>query len=253
VVARGGRAPKKLKHDAITEALLEIRFDAPEGLPELFLARLCETREWKEFQQIRLPAYDIPASMRATQPTLRFLPVLQLLDPSQEEPRIVRMGTQVLSYHRQRKYVGWERFQPELEGVVDILFAAAPRVSISRLGLRYMNAFSATLHGIGSVDALDLSAKIADEPLRERMNINYTRAVPDVGECTVGIATPDRVTGPLPEGTTVYVDVHVYTVGDIAEKSDKDVRRWIGRAHEAEKDEFFHLLKQETIDALEED
>jgi uncharacterized protein (TIGR04255 family) len=253
VVVRGGEAPKKLKHDAITEAILEIRFDAPEGLPELFFARLCDTPEWKDFQQIRLPAYEIPASMRAMQTQLRFLPVLQLLDASDEAaPRIVRIGTQVLSYHRQRKYVGWEKFQPELELVVQNLFVAAPKVTISRLGLRYMNAFTAALHGIDAADALDLKASIADEPLRERMNLNYTRAVPGVGECAMRIATPDFVAGPLPDGTTVYVDVDVYTVGDVTEKSERDVKRWIVRAHEAEKDEFFHLLKPETIEALKE-
>jgi uncharacterized protein (TIGR04255 family) len=251
MVARGGDFPEKLKHDAIIEVVFEMRFEAPTGLPELLYGRLSEVAAWKNFQQLRLPAYDIPPTLRAAQPVLRFAPVLQLLDPG-DEPRIVRMGPQVLSYHRQQKYVGWRRFQPELNYAVESLFSVSPDVTISRLGLRYMNALKGTPHGIASVEALDLQATVADEVLRERVNINYTREVKDVGTCGVRIATPDFVEGPLPDGTTVFVDVDVSTAGDTAIKKEKDVKTWIEQAHKTERDEFFHLLRQPTIDALRE-
>jgi uncharacterized protein (TIGR04255 family) len=238
-----------LRPDAIIEAVLEIRFDAPEGLPELFFGRLCEVPEWKAFQQMRLPAYEIPPSLRTAQPMLRFQPVLQLLDAG-DAPRMVRMGPQVLSYHRQVKYVGWAQFQPELNFVVERLFKAAPGITVTRLGLRYMNAFTGAAHGVMSMQALHMDVNVAGESIHERINVNYTRAVPGVGECAVRIATPDFVAGPLPEGATVFVDVDVYTLGEAVSKSAIDVHQWIDQAHKAEKDEFFHLLTQKTIDSL---
>ena len=113
-----------------------------------------------------------------------------------------------------------------------------------------MNALSATRHGIGSIARLDFSLIIAGEAISDAVNINYTRVVPGIGACTVYIATPDRVQGLIPEDTTVYVDVDVYTKGDVALKDAKAVKKWIGLAHDVEKDEFFHLLTQVDIDLL---
>jgi uncharacterized protein (TIGR04255 family) len=251
MVVRGTASPKKLKNDAIIEALLEIRFDIAASLPELYYARLSELPQWKAFQQLRLPAYEIPPAMRAAEPTLRFAPVLQLAEVS-DSPRIVRMGPQVLSYHRSKTYGGWENFQPELNLLIDALFDAIPNVVISRLGLRYMNGFNRGIHGIGSISDLDFSLKVADEVITDAVNVNYSRNISDVGTCMVRIATPDFVQGSLPENTTVFVDVDVYTRGEIAIKDAASVKTWTERAHQVEKHEFFHLLTQASIDSLQE-
>jgi uncharacterized protein (TIGR04255 family) len=250
MVARGTPCPKKLKKDAIIEAVFEIQFEVAPTLPEVFYGRLIDQPQWKLFQQLRLPAYEIPASMRVMNPSFRFAPVIQLVE-SNDQSQIVRMGPQVLSYHR-RKYCGWGKFQPELDQMVDALFSTAPETTISRLGLRYMNAFSAAGHGIRSVAELDLSLKIADETISDFVNINYSRSVPPVGACMVRIATPDHVQGLIPEETTVFVDVDVYTKGGATFKDGKSVKEWVVQAHEIEKDEFFHLLTKEKIEELKE-
>jgi uncharacterized protein (TIGR04255 family) len=250
MVARGTPCPRKLKKDAIIEALLEIQFEVAPTLPEVFYGRLIDQPQWKSFQQLRLPAYEIPASMRAINPAFRFAAVIQLVESS-DQSRIVRMGPQVLSYHRP-KYCGWDKFQPELDQTVDALFSTAPETTISRLGLRYMNAFSAAGHGIRSVSELDLELTIADETVSEFVNINYSRSVAPVGTCMVRIATPDHVQGLIPEDTTVFVDVDVYTKGGATFKDGKAVKEWIAQAHEIEKDEFFHLLTKEKIEELRE-
>jgi uncharacterized protein (TIGR04255 family) len=251
MVVRGAASPKKLKNDAIIEALLEIRFDVSATLPELYYARLSELPEWKSFQQLRLPAYEIPPAMRAAEPNLRFAPVLQLAELS-DSPRVVRMGPQVLSYHRAKTYGGWGNFRPELETMIDALFAAIPKVVISRLGLRYMNGLNRGAHGIGSISDLDFSLKVADEVIADAVNVNYSRNVPEIGTCMVKIATPDFVQGGLPENTTVFIDVDVFTKGEIAMKDAASVKSWTDRAHEVEKNEFFHLLTQASIEALQE-
>src|SRR5258708_9632891 len=105
MVVRGAASPKKLKNDAIIEALLELRFDVGASLPELYYARLSELPQWKSFQQLRLPAYEIPPAMRAAEPNLRFAPVLQLAELS-DSPRIAKMGPHVLSYHQATAYSG---------------------------------------------------------------------------------------------------------------------------------------------------
>jgi uncharacterized protein (TIGR04255 family) len=251
MVVRGAASPKKLKNDAIIEALLELQFGVGGSLPELYYARLSELPQWKGFQQLRLPAYEIPPAMRSAEPNLRFQPVLQLAELS-DSPRVIKMGPQVLSYHRSKTYCGWEKFQPELNMVIDTLFDAVPGVVISRLGLRYMNGFNRGIHGIGSISDLDFSLRVADEVITDAVNVNYTRHIASVGTCMVRIATPDFVQGALPENTTVYIDVDVFTKGEVAITDAAAVKSWVEQAHQVEKYEFFHLLTQDSINALQE-
>lgn len=233
------------------EAILEIQFDVCATLPELYYAKLTELPQWKDFQQLRLPAYEIPPSLRAAQPQLRFAPVLQLVEGG-ESPRMVRMGPQVVSYHRVKNYGGWETFKPELDILIDALFDALPAVAISRLGLRYLNGFTAAKHGISAVSDLDFKLKVADEVVSDALNINYSRVVPGTGACMVRIATPDFVQGGLSEEIKVFIDVDVFSAAGVDMKDKGAAKAWIDRAHGVEKEEFFHLLTQKTIDSLKE-
>src|SRR2546426_10312114 len=103
--------PRKLKNDALVEALLEIRFDTP-TIPEVLLGRLADHAAWKGFQQRRLPIAEIPAAIRQTDRNLRYSPLFELADP--ERNRLVRIGEHVLSYNQLRPYVGWTVFSAEL-------------------------------------------------------------------------------------------------------------------------------------------
>lgn len=248
MVGRGAQLPEKIT-DAITEALFEIRYEAPSVLPESTLIHLADTPAWKDFQQSRLPAYEIPANLRSLEPNLKFQPLLQLVSQG-DEPISVRIGPNVLSFHRVKKYVGWARFKPELEAMVDRLFDVARGISVSRLGLRYLNAFSAERHGVSSITDLDLSVVVAKEQLSNYVNVNFLEAVEGVGECVVRVATPNFVNGSLPADTTLFVDVDVGSSRGVTFQDKAQVKDWLVRAHDAEKEAFFHLLKPETIEKL---
>jgi uncharacterized protein (TIGR04255 family) len=139
--------PRKLKHDFILEVVFELRFETS-TLPEVLFGRLADHTPWRGFRQEPLPAYSIPAVMRQTDPNLRFQPVLQLL--GEEGRRSVRIGPQVASYHRTAPYVGWTQFSAELEDFFQGIFGKSEKISVSRLGLRYINAASLELHGIAA-------------------------------------------------------------------------------------------------------
>src|SRR5208337_1279466 len=63
MVKPGTALPKKLKCDAIVEALLEWRFES-KGLWEVFLGRFADHRNWKGWAQRTLPAYSLPPQLR---------------------------------------------------------------------------------------------------------------------------------------------------------------------------------------------
>jgi uncharacterized protein (TIGR04255 family) len=241
--------PVKLKHDAIVEAVFEIRFDVT-TLPEIFFARLADTSPWNAFEQRRLPAHQIPDSLREGDSSLRYQAVFELAKSA--EHRAVRIGQHVLSYHRTEPYVGWERFHPELDEIIAALFAKADGLAVTRLGFRYINALRSDLHGIRHLSDLDLTFAIAHEAIGESVNVNFTTAVSDNTQCTVRLATADLVQGALPPATSVLVDVDVFTKDSFKTGDEATVRDWVEFAHEKEKEQFFRLLKSETIDALKE-
>lgn len=252
MVVRGTPLPRKLRRDAVVEALWEIQFETT-TLVERLIGRMSDAKPWSEFQQRRLPAYDLPAALRQTAPALRYAPTVELSKSDTDEYQALRIGPNVLSVHRAKKYTGWPQFRRELEHAADSLFKAAESLRATRLGLRYLNALNPSVHGIQSIGSLDLEIEVAHERLTDPMNLNFQSSLANVGFCRVGVATPDYVQGPLPEGTTAYVDVDVYTAPGYECADATLVKRWLDNAHTHAKIEFFHLLKQETIDNLWED
>jgi uncharacterized protein (TIGR04255 family) len=242
--------PKKLKHDAIVEALFEIRFSSA-MIPEIFVGRLADFSPWKGLQQNRLPASELPETIRQADANLRYAPIIELRDP--KGARSIRIGAHVLSYHQLTPYVGWAAFKPELENVIHALFSRSEDTRIQRLGFRYVNAVTADHHGITQVGDLDLSISVAGDPVPDKVNLNFTVDLANEAHCTVRIATPHFISGKLPANTTAVIDVDVFTRDPLrAKMDDVAVKQWLDFAHDQEKNQFFRLFRHETIERLKE-
>ena len=154
------------------EATFEVRFDAdPSSVAEVLFGRLADTDEWREFVQRRLPTADIPAALRRVDPNLRFQPAIDLTHP--DGTKIVTVGPQVLGYSRRTPYPGWETFGVEITRAIEVLFKAVPRIAVTRLGLRYINALRSDLHGIDGVEKLNLNIVVDKVALTRNLNLNY--------------------------------------------------------------------------------
>lgn len=244
------KLPNKLKADSIVEAICELRFESA-AIPEVLYGRLIDDKAWSDFEQRRLPAYDIPAPMRQADENLRYAPVLELLNTKSNCS--FRIGPQVASFHQRPPYGGWQSFRPTLCNMIDQLFAKSGGLVVTRLGFRYSNALNKHSHGIGSVGDLDCVIEVAGRPITQDVNLNFNNTVNPITLSTVRVATPAFVQGQLPEGTTTFIDVDIYTVEGFTTKDPSTVIEWIDRAHDAEKERFFDLLTQATIDSLKED
>jgi uncharacterized protein (TIGR04255 family) len=250
VVAADTALPVKLRNDAIVEAVFEVRFDMT-TVPEVLIGRISEFGRWRNLAQRRMPGADIPAQIRSLNPLMRFQPVIEFVNDG-VEPFALRLGPQSLSYHRIKRYVGSKIFKTELIDSLDALFTKAVGVVVRRLGLRYLNALTSSIHQIGSLRDLDISFEIAGDQPITNVNLNYATDVGKETLCSVRIATADMVQGDLPANSSVVIDVEVFTKEGFKTARRDEVEAWIEFAHINEKQEFFHLLKQETIDALEE-
>lgn len=246
----GNELPNKLKHDAIVEATFEMRFDPdPSTIPEVLIGRLADTGLWKGFQQRRLPGADIPSSFRRADPNLRYQPSIELLHPSGVQR--VGIGPNSIGFTRAAPYPGWnEKFGEEVTSTVDTLFDMLPSVPVTRLGLRYINALTSSLHGIRGIASLNLRIKLGDEVLTQKLNLNYTVPVLTESSCTVRVASADLAQGSIPPNATVIADLDVYTNEGYQESDRAKVKAWCTDAHQIEKVNFFRLLDQTTIDRL---
>jgi uncharacterized protein (TIGR04255 family) len=250
MVRRGTEVPKKLKRDSIVEAIFEIRFEA-QAIPEIVFGRFADNEKWAGWQQRELPAYQIPAQLRNLDPNLKYAPILELGQPN--KTYLLRFGPSVVSCHQQAPYSGWADFKPELSSVISTLFAATRgQLLVKRLGLRYLNALRPQLHYVGSIKDLDMQFVVSEGPVTDSLNINYTVRVGNNTSCTVRVATKDFVQGALPEDTSVYLDIDVFTDDGFSTSDEGLVREWIEFAHTQEKAEFFHLFTQELVDKLKE-
>src|SRR5215831_19443967 len=134
--------PKKLKKDAILEAICELRFETGE-LDELVVGRLSENAPWESFTRIRLPLSDFPPPLRKADANLRYQPLVELRDPN--SPRLVKIGSNVISAHVMAPYCGWTAYRPHLYEVLNVLFKKF-QVRLQRIGLRYINAITPRDH-----------------------------------------------------------------------------------------------------------
>ena len=245
--------PKKLKKDAIAEAICEIRFECEESLslPEIVVGRLADFDVWRDFEKLRLPISDIPASIRSQDPNLKKQPVLELRE--RNGPRLAKIGVNVLSYHHLAPYPGWETFKPEIDRTIEFLFVSFQSFKATRLGFRYVNVFTAEDHGVHDVRHLNYSVNLAGDDLEDPQNLNYRKVRSDVHSVQVRIASPEFVSGPIAKKVQVLVDLDVFTPDDFETNEAETAKAWVEDAHTYEKEEFFRLftdeMKQRLVEA----
>jgi uncharacterized protein (TIGR04255 family) len=242
--------PKKLKKDSIAEALCEVRFES-EGVSELVVGRLAAHGDWRTYAATRLPISDIPDAVRRQDVNLRNQPVLELRSP--ERNRLVKLGSNVLSYHVVAPYCGWTCFRGEIEDVLDHLFASLDNFRARRLGFRYINALNEQDHFIEDITRLNYDVSIAGEKLGPHCNLNYYLQKGDAHIALVRIASPDFVSGNITIPLRALIDVDIFTRQHF-ETSDVGVAKlWMIEAHSFEKEEFFKLLPTCVLDQLVEE
>jgi uncharacterized protein (TIGR04255 family) len=244
--------PNKLKDDAIVEAVCQLRFSTSE-IGEVVVGRLSDFPEANTYRQERLPASDVPGSLRSADPEFKFQPLLQL---SGQGGKLVRIGEQVLSTHAVgvSAYPGWSVFKPRLATVFSQLFDSKMRdVRVENVTLRYINAMTKERHFIAAPNNLRLAVTVADATFSGPVNLNFFETPTKEHVITTRIADVHFVQGQLPQGTTAIVDVEVSTRQGFVARNLDDVMAWIETAHDLEKAAFFKLLPVDVVQKLKED
>ena len=243
--------PKKLKNDAIVEFTFEIRFNCDE-LQEIILGRLTDWSTWKGYKKEALPISNIPVAIRTQDPGLKYQPIIQLINPNGKD--IVKIGGDVISYHLKGPYGSWEEHDGKLVDLGKVVFEKIDDIAIERLGLRYTNAITSDKHYLNSINDLNFECRIDGAKNFDDINVNYVLKHSDTEQSFCRIASPSFVVGGnLPENTVAVIDIDT-SISGLPEKTGlDDLRKWIKDAHQKCKSAFFQLLRQTTIDKLNEE
>lgn len=248
-VSRMNTLPTKLAKDAILEALFEVQFSHDE-LPELVFARLVDLDLWQGFQQVRLPLSQMPAEVRNLDPNLRFQPTLRLQSPDARE--VANVGTNVISFHNNNGYFGWSSgFSDRIFFLIDSLYNISS-LRIEKLTLRYVNALTKLDHKVNSPNDIELSLSVKNQNIANSFNVNLRDDSDKDFTVLTRIATPDFINGPLPSGTSIYIDVDVSNNKPDPSISKDDLKSWVDDAHNREKEEFFGFIPEAIISELSE-
>lgn len=240
--------PKKLKHDAIVEAVVEIQFDH-QTVSEVVIGKLAAADAWAGYQSARLPLADFPAGLRDNDPQLRHQAIIQLQRP--EPGELIKIGPRTISLHHLAPYDGWTSFSARIEALIDVLSKAITPIHITRTGLRYVNALTPA-HGFESIWDLQLALAVAGERPSSEFTTVY-RAYGDEGLLAqVTVAAPAFVANLTVSNAVALVDIDVSCQTPLGAAPPQDIRKWFESAHDFEKSAFFALWPQAKIDAIRE-
>lgn len=247
-----GEIPKKLRDDAILEALCQVRFASPE-LSEVVVGRLSDLGGKSDYVATRLPIADIPVPVRQATPAFRHQPTLELRN--KDGAQIIRIGEDVLSVHvvGVRRYPGWKIFQSFLRSSFAGLFEKLQNVECKAISFRYINAVTRDRHALSDVHQLNLEVKVNSIALDGPVNLNFVVKQGEEHVVTTRIAHPQFVQGDVPEGTSAIIDVEVSTCPEFRASSVDGLMKWVDDAHSFEKIAFFSLIPKKVLSTLVEE
>jgi uncharacterized protein (TIGR04255 family) len=241
--------PRKLKNDAIVEALLEIRFESSDLSPTI-VGKLSDLSFCMDLEAgSRLPPSDIPETIREQDPNLRFQAHVERRDSN--NTKAIRIGPRVVSVHYYAPYPGWDEIEGQLKSLLTELFSKLSDLKILRLGLRYINIMQSSLHHIRNPSELTLSASIAGTPLNA-MNLAYPAHGDENHVAIVKVASSQFVQSALalPNDMAAAIDIDVFTPNTLVDHSLEFCAEWLDNAHAIEKQSFFGLIPQPILEKL---
>jgi uncharacterized protein (TIGR04255 family) len=240
--------PKKLKHDAILEAIVEIQFDH-QTVSEIVVGALAGNSLWAGYQSVRLPIADFPAGLRDSDPALRHQAIIQLQRPQPGE--LVKIGPRAISLHHLAPYDGWDSFSSRVSVLIDVLTSTIPSMHVTRTGLRYVNALTPA-HGFESIWDLQLTLEVGGQKPSSDFTAVYRSYGSDGMLAQVTVAAPAFVNNLSVPNAVALIDIDVSCQTPLGAAPPEDLRVWFERAHSFEKEAFFSLWPVAKVESLRE-
>jgi len=244
--------PKKMKQDAIVEALFEVRFDSSD-IGEVVVGRLSDVDSWADYTSVRLPQADIPERIRVADAAFKHVPTVEKTSP--DKTRSIRIGPRVISYHVYEPYPGGDSFEKELNNMLACLFDKIKDIQVSRLGFRCVNFLTVSKHKINGLNDLSLNLSVGGKQLLDNVNLAFMENVGDKHTVVSKLASPQFLQpgSPTPTDLIAVIDIDIFTPEPYVSNDVNSLSEWISQARIYEKTNFFSFFSDELKNSLVEE
>lgn len=243
------RLPLKLKKEPLVEAVCQLRVNSSIALSTFFPGLLLAKRPSDVSELQQLPSAMLPEPLRAMQPEMLFVPLVQL----KFKGVLVMIGERAVTVSNQAPYLGWDRFKTLIVEIFTVLLESQQVPLIERYSLKYTNVLKAN-ETPNYLDALALSLDIGQLKLSRNATTVRTEAVTDklVSIITLSGGVTVQAEGQAPvQGSLIDVDTICHDKPQDAKAFIASMSDELDRVRLANKQAFFECLTDEAIHELD--
>lgn len=239
--------PVKLDKEPLVEAVCQLRVAGGAAL-NVFFPGMLLTRYPQDVSGLQqLPSAMIPEQLRAMQPEMAFVPIIQL----KFKGVLVMIGQRSISVSNPAPYLGWRQFKSLIIEVFNVLLQSKQVSKIDRYSIKYVNVLKAN-EVSGPFNALDWSIRIGRLDLNMQSTNVRTETVSNklVTIITLSGGVAVQVPGQAPvQGALIDIDT-VCQEGAGPEEFMARMPEELDRIRHANKVAFFECLTNEAIHEL---
>lgn len=237
------KLPKKITPDNLLDTIVELRMQIQQPL-ELIAGMLAPILSEIGYQFVSLPNVNLQVS-KGNQVAIEVeqrsnnVPVLFV----KHAIRVLVTPDRVSVNCERGKYVGWTKYSEEIIAIIDAIIKSKIVKSFNRVSIRYVSEYreESILNKIKYNVASDNELGLAPREVKLTSSVDNMKVFVTLSDC---------ITRKTPEGVTnvSLFDVNIYESCEDTLKLDIIINL-LNKVHNAEKINFFGLLKEEFINA----
>jgi len=242
-----GNLPLRLGKAPLIERVFELRFEpVKEGIAELLPGMIYSTlgADYNELES--LPIVSVPKEAREKDERFRFLPHYQMRGNN----RTIQFGNRTIVFSETRPDGGWSDYQQELVKILQAFEETKFIKQTLRFSLKSISVFSDTTED--PLNLLNLSVQLGSKGLESKGFHLRTEidSLPDTVTIlqVIGRAAVQKNGESSKDGMLIDVDA-VRILHDELFWDDKETA--LTDLHKVQKENFFSLLKESTVNSLD--
>jgi uncharacterized protein (TIGR04255 family) len=241
------KLPSKLSNEPLIDVAFEMRFksdlQASSFVPGLLLAKLGERAAGARLE--RMPAAEMPLQLRASDPNLRYLPLVKITLGNYA----VMVSDYSVVISCIMPYVGWEAYKLFIKETVTLLSTASLFGELERHSLKYVDLIEAKLLA-DQLKLVNLELSIAGHEVKQEAT-HVRVEIPENGHIKVLQILTDSalVNDPGRSGTIIDVDV-IRTISFDVQQYLANLDSLLEEIHDINKRAFFNCLTKEALESL---
>lgn len=247
--------PKRYKNAPITEAVIEIRIQAPASLDPSELQNLADAvkADFPKQAPMQLLQMGIAAQAPPEEGLSQTFSQAKIgfrLSKS-DDSRIVQLRREGLAYSHMAPYTEWETFRAEAQPLWQRYRAAIPDAKLARCALRYINRVDIPETKIELYDYFTLYPKIPEQlPQQDVLGMTLSLHMPQPDLECVAVINQALVEPAKPGHISVILDIDVFRLG-IEVWQDSEVWAFLDKLRDRKNEIFESCITDRTRELID--